>query len=434
MSYTSSLEKLRDLGLHGMAIARGGETVAEVTVTPYRLDTPHTLNSLTKSFTSTAVGFCVQEGLLSLDDKVVSFFPERFPCRPCANMEQMTVRHLLTMATGHTKEPYFWPLEPETLDSFLHSYVQEEPGSGFLYNTAGSHVLAYIVEKVTGRSMEDYLRPRLLEPLGITNYLWERHPDGVCRGGVGLHLCTRDILKFGKFLLGEGCYDGTQLINADWIREATRARIIQPGDPGNDWTSGYGYQFWRNAREDSYRADGAFGQFCIVVPKRGLVIACNAGTPDMGAMLNVLFDELIPALNGDFPSETTLTAPLPEGVSQIPQKAFRLSPNNLGLERIAFGEKVIMTINGREYACDAGRGEWKLTNFPDNTPEEYRSMALAFGACEDNSPLLRICHTRTPYTADCRLRFGADSVLMDCKANVGFHNELCGTVFGFAEG
>ncbi|MDR1668564.1 MAG: beta-lactamase family protein, partial [Oscillospiraceae bacterium] len=424
---------LRDLGLHGMMIARNGETAAEVTVTPYRLDTPHTLNSLTKSFASTAIGFCVQEELLSLDSKVTSFFPERFPCRPCENMDKITVRHLLTMTTGHTVEPYFWPSEQKPVDSFLRSYVAAEPGSGFLYNTAGSHMLSYIVEKVSGQSMEDFLRPRLLEPLGITNYVWERHPDGVCKSGVGLHLCTRDILKFGNFLLAEGVYGGEQLLGADWIREATRMHVIQPGDPGTDWTSGYGYQFWINAREDSYRADGAFGQFCIVVPKRGLVIACNSGTTDMGAMLNGIFDNLIPALEGNIPAQTELTAPLPEGVSQIPEKTYRLHPNPIGLERVAFGETVTMTINGREYPCAAGQGEWKLTDFPDGTPEETRSLALAYGV-KDGLTLLRVCQTRTPYVIDWHIRFGADSVLIDCKANVGFNNEFSAAVFGFAEG
>lgn len=316
MSYQSALEKLRDLGMHGMAAAREGQTVAEAAVKPYSLDRPHVLNSLTKSFVSMAIGFCVQEGLLSLDDQAISFFPGHFQGRPCENMEKITVRHLLMMATGHTKEPYFWPGEQEPLEKFLHSYVATQPGSLFLYNTAGSHVLGYIAEKVSGVSVEEYLRPRLLEPLGITGWIWDRQPDGTCMTGVGLHLSTRDILKFGNFLLFEGLVNGRQLINQEWIRQATSKKIVQPGEPDTEWTSGYGYQFWINRREDSFRADGAFGQFCIVIPRRRLVVAMNSGTQDMGGMLDVIFEELIPALDGDVPFTAELDAPLHESDGQ----------------------------------------------------------------------------------------------------------------------
>ena len=316
MSYQSALEKLRDLGMHGMAAARDGRTIAKAVVTPYRLDRPHALFSLTKSFTSLAIGFCVQEGLLSPDDKAVSFFTNRLPCRLSKKMEIITVRHLLMMATGHTKEPYYWPDEREPLDNFLRSDPEAEPGGVFLYNTAGSHVLGYIVETVSGSSLEDYLRPRLLEPLGLDGWRWDRHPDGACMGGVGLHLSTQDILKFGNFLLFEGSYNGKQLIYKEWIREATSKKITQPGDPGTEWTSGYGYQFWINRREDSYRADGAFGQFCVVIPRRGLVIAMNSGTQDMGGMLDVIFDELVPALGPANNGLTELFVPSQENEKQ----------------------------------------------------------------------------------------------------------------------
>jgi CubicO group peptidase (beta-lactamase class C family) len=274
MSYLSALEKLRDLGMHGMVMARDGETVAEAVVRPYRLDKPHTLNSVTKSFVSVAVGFCIQEGLLSLDYKV---------------REKMTVRHLLMMATGHTGEPYFFPAEQQPLQSFMKSAIQAEPGSVFFYNTPATHVLGYIVEKVSGQSIEDYLRPRLFEPLGISEWKWDKHPDGSCMGGVGLWLSTRDLVKFGNFLL----FEGKGLLNADWIREAASAQIIQPGGAGLDWTSGYGYQFWMN-RTGGYRADGAFGQFCVVLPAHRLVIAVNSGSHDMEGMLAVILDELAP--------------------------------------------------------------------------------------------------------------------------------------------
>ncbi|MDR0292888.1 MAG: beta-lactamase family protein [Oscillospiraceae bacterium] len=313
MSYVSALEKLRDLGMHGMVISREGETVAEAVVRPYDLDRPHLAFSMTKSFASMAAGFCVQEGLLSLDDRAASFFPDHLPPQPCEKIMRITIRHLLMMATGHTKEPFFWPDEPEPLDAFFRSHAEAEPGSVFLYNTAGSHVLGYIIEKVSGLSLEDYLRPRLLDPLGMAGWIWDRHPDGTCMAGVGLHLKTRDIVKFGNFLLSEGAYGGKQLIGADWIREATAKHIVQPGEPGTERTSGYGYQFWRNLRE-GYRADGAFGQFCIVMPRRGMVVAMNSGTAaDMMDIMDVVFGELLDALKAEKPGGlVTLDAPADE--------------------------------------------------------------------------------------------------------------------------
>jgi CubicO group peptidase (beta-lactamase class C family) len=282
MSYLTVLEKLRDLGMHGMAVSRDGETVAEAAVGPYRLDKPHVLNSLTKSFVSTAVGFCVQEGLLSLTDTVTG---------------GMSVKHLLMMATGHTKEPYGWLTETDPIGAFLESEVQTGPGSVFFYNTPGSHMLAHLVERASGVTAEEFLRPRLFEPLGFGEWVWDKFPDGSCIGGVGLWVSARDVLKFGNFLLREGVYGGKRLLDAGWIREAVRSHIIQSGIPGGHLTSGYGYQFWMN-RTEGYRADGAFGQFCIVIPSQRLVISINSGSHDMNGMLDVIFDGLIPALSG----------------------------------------------------------------------------------------------------------------------------------------
>jgi CubicO group peptidase (beta-lactamase class C family) len=428
LSYQSALEKLRDLGMHGMVAARDGIAVAEAAVKPYSLDKPHTLNSLTKSFVSVAVGFCVQEGLLSLDDKALSFFPGRLPCRPCENMEKITVRHLLMMATGHTKEPYFWPTEQEPLDSFLRSYVDAEPGSVFLYNTAGSHLLGYIVEKVSGVSVEEYLRPRLLEPLGITEWVWEKQPDGACKTGVGLHLSTRDIAKFGNFLLFEGSYGGKQLIGKEWIREAVSKKIMQPGDPDTEWTSGYGYQFWINRRENSYRADGAFGQFCIVIPCRRLVIAMNSGSQDMGAMLDVIFEELVPALDRDFPYETELTAPLPEGEPDFPLKTYTLHPNALGWEKISFEENRVCHLSVEnsdiQYWGKYGVGEWKsegeCTGHIDAVTVSAVALAAGAGVSKSGFSLLRILHTREPYVIDLYVKRFENFVLLGYERNVNF--------------
>lgn len=206
----------RHLGVHGFVLLRRGITIAEGWWKPYRAELPHQLFSLSKSFTSTAIGFAVQEGLLRLDDRVVSFFPEKLPCRPCENMEKMQIRHLLTMSTGHSVEPDIF--HPGKLAAeFLRSYVDLEPGSRFLYNTAATYMLSAILQKRTGETLTRYLTPRLFRPLGIPVPQWDSDPDGVNLGGFGLNLDTRSIARFGQFLLQKGCWNGRQLLNPEWI-------------------------------------------------------------------------------------------------------------------------------------------------------------------------------------------------------------------------
>ena len=157
----------KKIALHSFALIRHGHIVSQGWFSPYRPELRHMLFSLTKSFMSVAAGFAIQEGLLSLDAPVISFFPEKLPSPPCENMRAMKVRHLLGMCTGHTSEP---PIANDFIRDFLTSYAELEPGSRFLYNTAGSCVAGAIIEKVTGKHLDEYLKPRLFDPLGIEDY------------------------------------------------------------------------------------------------------------------------------------------------------------------------------------------------------------------------------------------------------------------------
>ena len=136
--------------------------------------------------------------------------------------------------------------------------MEVEPGTHFLYNTLGTYMLSAIITKVTGMPAGEYLRPRLFEPLGIEDWWWEACPKGFHTGGFGLNLRTGDIAKFGQFLLQKGMWDGKQLLNPEWIGEATSYQVKNFGE--KDWGSGYGYQFWRCSAEGVFRGDGACGQ------------------------------------------------------------------------------------------------------------------------------------------------------------------------------
>jgi CubicO group peptidase (beta-lactamase class C family) len=287
--------------MHSFMLVRHGHVVAECWWKPEAADKPHVLHSLSKSFTSTAVGLAVAEWKLSIDDPVLKFFPEDAPEKPSDKLKAMRVRDLLTMNTGQESEPKFTSDEP-WVRTFLAHPVQFKPGTHFLYNSSGTHMCSAIVRKVTGETVLDYLRPRLFEPLGIDNPEWMTSPQGNSTGGWGLKICTEDIAKFGQLYLQKGQWKGRQLVPAVWVEQATSKQVSNGSDPTKDWDQGYGFQFWR-CRHGAYRGDGAHGQFCLVLPEQDAVVAITANCKDMQAELNIVWDKLLPAFRD---------APLPE--------------------------------------------------------------------------------------------------------------------------
>jgi CubicO group peptidase (beta-lactamase class C family) len=240
--------------LHSVLVVRHGKVVAEGWWKPEAADKPHVLHSLSKSFTSTAVGLAVHEGKLSIDDPVLSFFPDDAPAQPSDKLKAMRVRDLLTMTSGQEVEVKFNTNTP-WVRSFLAHPVPFKPGTHFQYNTPGTHMLSAIVRKVSGQTVLDYLRPRLFEPLGIENPEWGTSPQGNTLGGWGLYLRTEDIAKFGQLYLQKGQWEGRQLIPAAWVEQATSKQVSNGSDPTKDWDQGYGFQFWR-CRHGAYRGDG----------------------------------------------------------------------------------------------------------------------------------------------------------------------------------
>jgi CubicO group peptidase (beta-lactamase class C family) len=291
--------------MHGFVLVRHGRVVAEGWWTPQTPETKHQLYSLSKSFTSTAVGLAVSEGKLSIDDPVLRFFPDDGPLLPSANLKRMRVRDLLAMSTGHREEPRFGDA-PDWTKTFLAKAVEFKPGTHFLYNSAGTYMQSAIVQKATGQTVLDYLRPRLFEPLGIDDPTWMTSPQGVSTGGWGLSLRTEDIAKFGLLYLQRGEWDGKQLIPQSWVEMATSKQTSNGSDPASDWDQGYGFQFWR-CRHNAFRGDGAFGQFCIVMPEQDAVLAITADCKDMQGELNVVWDYLLPAFHDK---------PLPEDAAE----------------------------------------------------------------------------------------------------------------------
>ena len=279
--------------MHSFMLVRHGHVVAEAWWAPESAEKPHILWSLSKSFTSTAVGLAVGEGKLSIDDLVLEFFPDEAPAEPSANLKAMRVRDLLTMNAGHQDEVN-WREAEHWAKAFLAHPVPHKPGTHFRYNTPATYMLSAIVQKVTGETVLDYLKPRLFQPLGIEDPKWETSPQGISIGGYGLFLRTEDIAKFGQLYLQKGKWQGKQLLSESWIEQATSKQVSNGSDPSRDWDQGYGFQFWR-CRHGAYRGDGKDGQFCIVLPEQDAVIVITANTRDMQAELNIVWDKLLPA-------------------------------------------------------------------------------------------------------------------------------------------
>ena len=315
---------------HSFMFLRHGKVIAEGWWNPYSPDLKHTLNSASKSFTSTAIGFAINEKKLSLDDQVAKFFPEYLPDTITVFLSKQRIRDLLSMSTGQRREP---PLTGDEIwiKSFLAMPFINEPGTTYRYSSVASYMLSAIVQKVTGQKVIDYLTPRLFEPLAIEGMDWETDAYGINTGGWGLRLKTEDLAKFGQFYLQKGKWNGKQLIPKKWVAEATSLKRYQrpdmtqsKRDSSRDDVQGYCYQFWR-ARHNSYMANGANGQFVLIMPDKDAVVIFTADSPDMFGELDMVWKYLYPgikknSLPEDEKSSTELKQRLASLALPIPAK------------------------------------------------------------------------------------------------------------------
>ncbi len=299
-AFLDAVEAAPEIEPHSLMIVRHGHLVASGWWAPYTRDRVHLLYSLSKSFTSTATGFAVAEGLVDLDRTVLSYFPELDADVPDQRSRAMVVRHVASMSSGHTAETLGRAVAEDPVDlvrGFLRVPPEREPGSVFAYNQPNTFTLAAILQRVTGQSLTSYLRPRLFEPLGIEEAFWQRDSSGREIGFSGLHAGTDAIAALGQLYLDRGRWQGQQLLDEQWVADATRSHVSTAGQPGPDWQQGYGFQFWRSRH--GYRGDGAYGQFCLVLPEHDAVVAITAATPDMQALLDAVWQHLLPAFRDD---------------------------------------------------------------------------------------------------------------------------------------
>jgi hypothetical protein len=306
-------------------------------------------------------------------------------------------------------------------------------------------MLSAILQKLTGEKLIDYLRPRLFQPLGITGATWESCPMGINTGGFGLAIKTEDIARFGQLYLQKGVWGGQQLVPAEWVAKATSQQISNLSDaataPSSDWQQGYGYQFWR-CRHNAYRGDGAFGQYCIVLPEQDAVLAITSGIEDMQLPLNAVWETLLPAFQpAALPPDPQTQALLrdrlaglclcpPESALPVPaawlgaSRRYTMQPNAAGVEAMRFdfhgdqGELLVETARGSE-RIPFGLGAWRpgQTTLFGREPQTVVS-SLAWSAPETGVLTIRAYKTPFFYTLSCH--FSGAELAVDGAVNVAF--------------
>lgn len=272
------VQELQDNGLrfHSFMVIRHGKVAAECYRAPYDAQTPHQMYSVSKSVTATAIGFCVQEGLLSVEDRLVDIFPDYAP-QDDVRLQTLCVKHLLSMTSGKNVSLFDDKTRSNWIASYFNAPWYNDPGKEFKYVNENIYMLCAIVHRVTGQSVRDFLQPRLFEPLGIAYPQWETDPYGIEAGGWGVFLKTEDLAKLMLLYSQGGVFNGQRILDEEWAKTATSFVVDNSNNSGLDSVNGYGYCFWRCHVPGTFRADGMFSQFGIVFEEYDAIFVCTAG-------------------------------------------------------------------------------------------------------------------------------------------------------------
>ena len=436
--------------VHCIEIYQHGGLLLRIAPPPYHATDKRLVFSLSKSFTSTAVGFLSDEGKVSVDEYIIDIFPDKLPEQIPDNLKKMQVKHLLSMNTGHADCVKSTMMKAEdAVRAFLSQSVPYAPGTHFVYNTGASCMLDAIVEKRSGRKLIDYLTEKLFVPLGISGQRFNYLYDGTSDGGSGFHLSCDDIARVGLLYLNRGVWNGKRILSEEWIRQATHKVSDNNGWGGPDWSAGYGYQFWMNSR-GGYRGDGARGQLCYVLPEEDMVIAVQACLGNMQEEINILMDFIPHMFDPDDPVPLLLpdygVCPSRKKVSGFEGIYYRLSENPLDYTGLYFGydsaDQALSTVfvNGTEHqTIRAGNGTYVESLFEERmaTAKPMSTMStadirLSRIACaytaEDGRYDLVLRYLTGPFIQKWTVRFEGDEVRI-CREDEDGHFDLDHPVF-----
>jgi len=296
--------------LHSLMVIQDGKVIYEKYGLGHTADELHILWSATKTFTATAVGFAWQDGLIDLDTPVITYLRDELPDTLTPQLQTLTMDHLLKMTSGWGTDVITERIRAhenfDAVQACLTSPFVREPGTHWRYNNMDTYLAGVVVQKVTGQTLEDYLRDKLFTPLGIDTLCYETDSRGFNTGAFGMHITTESLAKLGLFILQKGEWSGVQLLDSAWFEKATAVQINQYSDQLQtdlreteslgDWRCGYCYQSWACHIPGSVRADGMWGQYAIVLPDKNAVVAMTTLCTDREAQLNAVWKHIYPHL------------------------------------------------------------------------------------------------------------------------------------------
>ena len=387
----------KKLALHGFMLLKGKSIVAEEYAKPFSRTALHRMYSITKSFTSLAIGLLVQEGKLALSDKICDYFPEKLPEVVDERIAAMTIRDMLCMSSAHRMTTYK-RYDGDWVESFFHIEPTHQPGTVFSYDTSATHTLTALVEKLTGKELLAYLREQFLDKLGFGEDAYiVKEPAGVSMGGSGLVCSIEDLARVAYLCNHYGVLDGEEIYPSEYLKEATAKQIGTPLQVIQDEREGYGYYFWR-ARKAGFCMYGMGGQLAVCFPQYDFVFLTIADMQGSGVALQPLYDafynHIYPHVAGEAVDQMHqtdcacgLTLPMPIGelyspiANQLFGKKLTFEANELDIRwaKLAFEEETKKGCFTYENAFGVhqipfGMGEFVEHSFPE---VEYPAVTAA---------------------------------------------------------
>jgi len=423
--FIDELNRDETLDPHGIMILRNGAVIAEGAFGSYDQSLWHMIFSGSKSITALAVGMLIDEGKLSLDDKIVKIFENDINMITLLTHKDMTVRHLLTMTSGIVFNEAGAVTETDWVKCFLESAVRNEPGKKFEYNSMNSYMLSAIVRKVSGRGLMSYLKERLWDPLGIRDVFWETCPGGIEKGGWGLYIRPEDIAKIGQLVLQQGLWNGRRLVSSAWIKEACSFQTETPKRLGG---FNYGYHVWVGREQNVFLFNGMFGQNLLGFPDTGILLVSNAGNNELFQQGNFfsLVEKYFPA---DYrPANSLPEDPEAYGRLKVLTDSLRRSfpvrpsperPLYIKSEKLTSLPDLCASLAGRTYIADeqqapaVGLLPLIIQTVQNNYTKGLKSLAFSF---EDGIFTLTVTETDAVYRLP--IGFGAPET-----ADLDFHGE-----------
>ncbi len=432
--------------IHHVMVLVDGKVVGELHPAPFKAEYRHTLYSVSKTFAAVAVGLAVDDGLLSVDDKLIKFFPELEDKITDEKVKDITLHHVLTMQSGFKTEGGMRNKQQHWVEYYLTRPLAAVPGTRYSYDSIETYLLSAVVQKVTGKTILELLNERVFYPMGVKDAEWELCPDGIVTGGWGIYLSAETQAKFGQLLLDKGCWDGKQLVSQEWLKQMMSAHVIREA---ND----YGYQIWLCEYPGAWRADGAFGQYIIVVPEKDMVVVLNQcsrskGWPERSNIWHTVVKnckncaidvhpDAIKALR-DYEANAQLPVLDGKNKSDIANKynnaTFELAKNKLGWKsvKLRFADnEVIMDVtenNGTKSSIEMGYKEWitsQLGGYPHysiTAQNRFSGITGPFytGSCyawQNENLRAKIHYANWVTSIDVTFRFAGDNVILTVSEN-----------------